>query len=306
MDAQAQVQTAAPAPATLESLETVRDRQWKAGDAAAAGVFIAITLYVMIFGPGRFEDKLFGVVKAVGIAVAIDLATDFGHRVVRKRRGRRPSEAQLRWNARLHARWPRIFKKMSADYDYYEDLHRQRHKVAFIVFGIFMMQWLVLDAMEVPPNARSLYFTMMLAGIASGVITWVWVGALGDRPGSTAVRGGIAGAAVALGVGLIALLFGIGHLRLLLHSIMLWGACGYLGGRMIERGGLTYAALRAMAGVAAAIIGLGILYWLFNWQFAWLLYLMLVAGWAAPLLVYRPAAVALEPPPAYSAGVARR
>lgn len=137
----------------------------------------------------------------------------------------------------------------------------------------------------------------MQAGIAAGVITGVWVGALGDRPGSTAVRGAIAGAAVAIGIGVIALLFRIGQLRLILHSIMLWSACGYLGSRMIERAGLTNAAVRAMAGVTAAIIGLGILYWLFAWQYPWLLYLMVVAGWAAALLIYRPAAAALEPPP---------
>jgi len=299
VETQVQVRAAVPAAAVAESIETVRNRQWMAGNAAAAGVFIAILVFVIMFGPGRLEDKLLGVLKALGAAVAADLLQDLGHRFIRKRSGGKPTQAQLERNARLHARWPRIFRKLSPDFDPYEDLHRQRHKVAFVVFGLFVLQWLVVDAMDLPPQARSQYFAMIQAGIAAGAITWVWVGALGDRPGSTAVRGAGAGAAVATVIGLIALVFfHIGDMRLLLHSIMLWGACGYLGGRMIERGGLTYAALRAMAGVTAAIVGLGILYWLFNWQFPWLLHVTLVAGWAAALLAYRPAAVALEPPPA--------
>ncbi len=296
METQVQVHAAPPAATVPETPESVRDRQWKAGDAAAGGVFIAILAFFTIFGPGRFEDRLLDVLISVGAAVAIDLVGDFVSRFMRKRTGGKPTQAQLERNARLHARWPRIFRKITPDHDPYEDLRRHRHKFAFVVFAILMLQMLI-DAAEFAPQARGQYFALMQAGIAAGVITFVWVGALGDRPGSTAVHGAIAGAAVAIGIGVIALLFRIGQLRLILHSILLWSACGYLGGRMIERGGLTNAALRAIAGVTAAVIGLGILYWLFAWQYPWLLYLMVVAGWAAALLVYRPAAAALEPPP---------
>lgn len=296
MEAQVQVEAAPPAAAVPETLESVRDRQWKAGDAAAAGVFVAILVFFLIFGPGKFEDRLLDMLISVGAAVAIDLAGDFVGRFMRKRTGGKPTQAQLERNARLHARWPRVIRKLSPDYDFYDDIRRQRHKLAFFAFGLLMLQMLI-DAAEVAPQTRGQYFALMQAGVAAGVITVVWVGALGDRPGSTAIRGAIAGAAVAIGIGVIALLFRIGNLRLVLHSILLWSACGYLGGRMIERAGLTNAALRAMAGVTAAVVGLGILYWLFAWQFPWLLYLMVVAGWAAALLVYRPAAAALEPPP---------
>lgn len=288
------MQVQAETPAVSESVETVRDRQWKAADAAAAGVFIAITFFQMIFGPGRFEDKFIAVLTAVGAAVVIDLAGDFVGRLIRKRTRGKPTPAQLERNARLHARWPWLFRKLSPDHDPWTDLHRQRHKLAFFGFALVMLQWLI-NAAELVPEARGHYFAMIQAGLVAGVITWAWVGAIGDRPGSTALRGAVAGAGAAFAIGLIALaLFHIGQLRLLLHSIALWGACGYLGGRMIERGGLTFAALRAMAGVTAAITGVGILYWLFNWQFPWLLYFMLAAGWALALIVYRPAAVALE------------